>query len=141
MYFDSIILSELLDQIIGLYFISHKFSLKGSLEWYPITEKQKERHFKKFGKELKPQRRRYNIKEVFWEEKKGDDKGGYSSSHHHVVISDIEDHGVFYVMNDHKVGNMGQTFRYKFQIKDFQKSLNLSDLNIELLDKTMTMIR
>jgi len=136
--FDSIIKKKLLDKIIKLHFHNHKFTLKGSLEWYPITERQNERHFKKFGKELKPQRRRYNIREVYWEGKNQEDNG---SSHHHIVISYIEDDGIFYVMNDHKVGRMGQKTRYKFQIKDFQKSLNLSDLNIELLDKRMIMIR
>ena len=39
------------------------------------------------------------------------------------------------------MGRMGQKTRYKFQIKDFQQSMNLSDYNIELLDKTMIMIR
>ena len=45
-------------------------------------------------------------------------------------------------MYDYKtMGNMGQKIRYKFQIEDFQDSMNISDLNIELLDKTMIMIR
>ena len=131
-------LDELLEELIIQFFPNHVFTLKGSLEWYPTTEKQKERHFKKFGKELKPQRRRYNIREVYWEGKNQEDNG---SSHHHIVISYIEDDGIFYVMNDHKVGRMGQTFRYKFIIIDY---LNLSDYSkceYELLDKRMTMIR
>ena len=136
--FDSIIQRGLLDKIIELHFDNHKFTLKGSLEWYPIHEKQKERYFKKFGKELKSQRRRYKIREVYWEGKNQEDNG---SSHHHIVISDIEDDGVFYVMNDHKVGRMGQTFRYKFQVIDYHKNTDLSNYKIELLDETMTMIR
>ena len=136
--FDSIIQKELLDKIIELHFDKHKFTLKGSLEWYHTTEKQKERHFKKFGKKLKPQRRRYKIKEVYWEGKNQEDNG---SSHHHIVISDIEDDGLFYLMNDHKVGRMGQTFRYKFQIIDYHKNTDLSNCKVELLDETMTMIR
>ena len=136
--FDSIIKKELLDKIIKLHFRNHKFTLKGSLEWYPTTEKQKERHFKKFGKELKPQRRRYNTRGVYWEGKNQEDNG---SSHHHIVISDIEDDGVFYLMNDHKVGRMGQTFRYKFQIVEYQKNTDLSNCKVELLDKRMIMIR
>ena len=91
-------LKKLLDKIIELHFDNYKFTLKGSLEWYPTTEKQKERHFKKYGKELKPQRRRYKIREVYWEGKNQEDNGW---SHHHIVISDIEDDGVFYLMNDH----------------------------------------
>ena len=134
-------LKELLDKIIGLHFDDHEFTLKGSLDWFPIFEKQKERYFKKFGKELKNQRRRYKIKEVYWEGNNERVKGGYGSSHHHIVISDIEEDGVFYLMNDHKVGRMGQKIRYKFQIKDLKKSLNLCDFNIELLDKRIIMIR
>ena len=129
---------ELLDKTIELHFDKHKFTLKGSLEWYPIHEKQKEKYFKKFGKELKNQRRRYKIKEVYWEGKNKEDNG---FSHHHIVISDIEDDGLFYVMNDHKVGRMGQTFRYKFQVIDYHKNTNLSNCKVELLDETMTMIR
>ena len=131
-------LKELLDKIIELHFDNYKFTQKGSLEWYPIHEKQKERYFKKFGKELKNQRRRYKIKEVYWEGKNLEDS---FSSHHHIIISDIEEGGVFYVMNDHRVGRMGQTFRYKFQIRDFNGNTKLSDCKFELLDKRMTMIR
>ena len=80
-------LKELLDKIIELHFDNYKFTHKGSLEWYPIHEKQKERYFKKFGKELKNQRRRYKIKEVYWEGNNEGDKGVYGSSHHHIVIS------------------------------------------------------
>jgi hypothetical protein len=137
--FNSIIKKVLLDKIIELHFNNHKFTLKGSLEWYPTTEKQKERYFKKFGKELKFQRRRYKIRVVYWEGKNQEDN---SSSHHHIFISDIEDDGVFYVMNDHKVGRMGQTFRYKFQITGCNLTKKVpSDDNIELLETKMTMIR
>ena len=131
-------LNELLEELIIQFFPNHIFTLKGSLEWYPTTEKQKERHFKKFGKELKPQKSRYKIKQVFWEGKTQDDN---VSSHHQIVISEIEKDGVFYIMNDHKVERMGQTFRYKFKIIDY---LNLSDYSkckYELLDKRMIMIR
>ena len=131
-------LRELLDKIIGLHFDDHEYTLKGSLDWIPIPEKQKERYFKKFGKELKNQRRRYKIKEVYWEGKNLEDN---VSSHHQIIISDIEEGGVFYVMNDHRVGRMGQTFRYKFQIRDFNGKTKLSNCKVELLDKTMTMIR
>ena len=34
-------LKELLDKIIELHFDNYKFTQKGSLEWYPIHEKQK----------------------------------------------------------------------------------------------------
>ena len=51
--FDSIIQRGLLDKIIELHFDNHKFTLKGSLEWYPIHEKQKERYFKKIWERIK----------------------------------------------------------------------------------------
>ena len=92
-------------------------------------------------KELKNQRRRYKIKEVYWEGNNEGDKGVYGSSHHHIVISYIEDDGVFYVMKDSKEGRMGQTIRYEFKIIDYHKTTNQSDYKIELLDRTMTMIR
>ena len=140
-------LKELLDKIIGLHFEKHKFSLKGSLEWIPNTQKQKERHFKKFGKELKANRRTYRIKDIYWEKEvervKGPEGRGYSYSlsHHYLIISNIEEDGVFYVMKDRKEGRMGQTTRYKIQIIDYHKITNQSDYKIELLDRTMTMIR
>tara|TARA_B100001093_G_scaffold264234_1_gene252663 strand:+ start:1059 stop:1232 length:174 start_codon:yes stop_codon:yes gene_type:complete len=57
-------------------------------------------------------------------------------------MSKIEDDGVFYCIYDYRtMGRMGQKTRYTFQIKEFQKSINLSDINFELLDKTMIMIR
>ena len=138
-------LKELLDKIIELHFDNHKFSLKGSLEWIPNTQKQKERHFKKFGKELKANRRTYRIKDIYWEKEveRVKEREGYSYvfSHHHLIISNIEADGVFYVMNDRKEGRMGQTIRYKFKIIDYHKITNQSDYKIELLDRTMTMIR
>ena len=136
-------LKELLDKIIGLHFDNHKFSLKGSLEWIPNTQKQKERHFKKFGKELKANRRTYRIKDIYWEKERNKSPEGYSYvlSHHHLIISNIEEDGVFYVMSDRKEGRMGQTIRYEFKIIDYHKTTNQSDYKIELLDKTMTMIR
>ena len=44
-------------------------------------------------------------------------------------------------MNDRKEGRMGQTIRYEFKIIDYRKITNQSDYKIELLDRTMTMIR
>ena len=77
------------------------------------------------------------IIENFSSSKKSD-----SSDYRQLLISEIEDDGVFYCIYDYRtMGRMGQKTRYKFQIEDFQDSMNISDLNIELLDKTMIMIR
>ena len=145
--FSQLNLKELLNKIIKLHFENHKLSLKGNLEWIPNTQKQKERHFKKFGKELKVNRSKYRIKDIYWKKEVESVNGpkeinySYGFSHHHLIISNIEEDGVFYVMNDYKEGRMGQTIRYKFQIQDYNGTTKLSDCKFELLDKRMTMIR
>jgi hypothetical protein len=99
--------------------------------------KTKKRHFEKRGKELTKQRVRYSLIENFSSSYKSD-----SSDYRQLLISEIEDDGVFYCIYDYRtMGRMGQKTRYKFQIEDFKESMNLSDYNIELLDKTMIMIR
>jgi hypothetical protein len=129
--------SKLLNTIIFKFFRYNNFNHKGKIEWYPVTEKQKKRHFEKKGKELTKQRVRYSIIENFISSKKSD-----SSDYRQLLISEIEDDGIFYCIYDYRtMGRMGQKTRYKFQIEDFQDSMIISDLNIELLDKTMIMIR
>ena len=127
----------ILNKVIEDYFPKNKFNSLGKLEWYPVTERQKKRHFEKKGKELTKQRVRYSVIENFSSSHKSD-----SSDYRQLLISEIEEDGVFYCIYDYiTMGRMGQKTRYKFQIKDFQQSMNLSDYNIELLDKTMIMIR
>ena len=129
--------SKILDLIISIHFKNHDFNHKGKLEWCPVTERQKKRHFEKKGKELTKQRVQYSIIENFSSSNKSD-----SSDYRQLLISEIEDDGIFYCIYDYRtMGRMGQKTRYKFQIKDFQDSMNISDLNIELLDKSMIMIR
>ena len=130
-------LTDILDKVISIHFKNHDFNHKGKIEWYPVTEKQKKRYFEKRGKELTKQRVRYSVIENFSSSKKSD-----SSDYRQLLISEIEDDGVFYCIYDYRtMGRMGQKTRYKFQIEDFQDSMNISDLNIELLDKTIIMIR
>jgi len=129
--------SKILDLIISIHFKNHDFNHKGKLEWCPVTERHKKRHFEKKGKELTKQRVQYSIIENFSSSNKSD-----SSDYRQLLISEIEDDGIFYCIYDYRtMGRMGQKTRYKFQIKDFQDSMNISDLNIELLDKSMIMIR
>ena len=99
--------------------------------------KTKKRHFEKKGKELTKQRVRYSVIENFSSSHKSD-----SSDYRQLLISEIEDDGVFYCIYDYRtMGRMGQKTRYKFQIKDFKQPMNISDINFELLDNTMIMIR
>ena len=130
-------LTDILDKVISIHFKNHDFNHKGKIEWYPVTEKQKKRYFEKKGKELTKQRFRYSVIENFNSSYKSD-----SSDYRQLLISEIEDDGIFYCIYDYiTMGRMGQKTRYKFQIKNFQKSMNLTDLYIELLDNTMIMIR
>jgi len=127
----------ILNNVIEDYFPKNKFNSLGKLEWYPVTEKEIKKTFEKKGKELTKQRVRYSVIENFSSSHKSD-----SSDYNQLLISEIEEDGVFYCIYDYiTMGRMGQKTRYKFQIKDFQQSMNLSDYNIELLDKTMIMIR
>ena len=127
----------ILNKVIEDYFPKNKFNSLGKLEWYPVTERQKKRHFEKKGKELTKQRVRYSVIENFNSSYKSD-----SSDYRQLLISEIEDDGVFYCIYDYRtMGRMGQKTRYKFQIKDFKQPMNISDINFELLDNTMIMIR
>jgi hypothetical protein len=126
-----------LNKVIEVSFPNTKFNFLGKLEWYPVTERQKKRHFEKKGKELNKQRVQYYVIENFSPSNESD-----SSDYRQLLISEIEEDGVFYCVYDYRtMGRMGQKTRYKFQIKDFQKSMNFSDINLELLDNTMIMIR
>ena len=127
----------ILNKVIENYFSKNKFNSLGKLEWYPVTEKQKKRYFEKKGKELTKQKVRYSVIENFNSSYKSD-----SSDYRQLLISEIEDDGVFYCIYDYRtMGRMGQKTRYKFQIKDFKQPMNISDINFELLDNTMIMIR
>ena len=127
----------ILNKVIEDYFTNNKFNSLGKLEWYPVTEKQKKRHFEKRGKELTKQRVQYSVIENFNSSYKSD-----SSDYRQLLISEIEDDGIFYCIYDYRtMGRMGQKTRYKFQVEDFKESMNPTDYFIELLDKTMIMIR
>lgn len=129
--------NELILKVIEGFFPNINFNSFGKLEWYPPTEKEIKKTFEKKGIKISQQRIKYfktNELEINSETN--------TSDYHQLLISEIEEDGVFYCIYDYiTMGRMGQKIRYKFQIKDFQQSMNLSDYNIELLDKTMIMIR
>ena len=128
---------KILAKVIEDFFSRNKFNSIGKLEWDPVTEKQNKRYFEKKGKELTKQRISYSVVEDFNSSYKSD-----SSEYRQLLISEIEEDGVFYCIYDYiTMGRMGQKKRYKFQIKDFQKSMNPSIFNIELLQEKMIMIR
>ena len=127
----------ILNKVIEDYFPKNKFNSLGKLEWYPPTEKEIKKTFEKKGIKISQQRIKYFKTDEF---EVNSETG--SSDYRQLLISEIEEDGVFYCIYDYRtMGRMGQKTRYKFKIKDFQKSLNLSDLNIELLEEKMVMIR
>ena len=129
--------NNLLSMVITNFFQDLNFTSIGKLEWFSPTEKEIRKTFEKKGLRMSNQRVRYFKTEEFKNQPKTN-----SSDYHQLLISEIEDDGVFYCMYDYRtMGNMGQKTRYKFQIEDFQQSMNLSDLNIELLEEEMVMIR
>ena len=127
----------ILNKVIEDYFPNTKFNSFGKLEWYSPTNKEIKKTFEKRGIRISKQRIKYFKTEEFQNHPKTN-----SSDYHQLLISEIEDDGVFYCIYDYRtMGNMGQKTRYKFQIEDFQQSMNLTDLNIELLEEEMIMIR
>jgi len=127
----------ILNKVIENYFSKNKFNSLGKLEWYPVTEKQKKRYFEKKGKELTKQKVRYSVIENFNSSYKSD-----SSDYRQLLISEIEDNGIFYCIYDYRtMGNMGQKTRYKLKILNYSDSINISDYQIELLEEKMIMIR
>lgn len=133
----SINLKNLIYEVIKLFFSKSKFNSVGKLEWFPPSEKEIKKTFEKSG--VKVSQQRYQCFKT--DEFKINSKTN-SSDWHQLLISEIEEEGVFYCIYDYRtLLGMGQKTRYKFQIKDFQKSMNISDINLELLDNTMIMIR
>lgn len=99
--------------------------------------KTKKKTLLKKEKELTKQRVRYSVIENFSSSYKSD-----SSNYRQLLISEIEDDGVFYCIYDYRtMGRMGQKTRYKFKILNYSDSINISDYQIELLEEKMIMIR
>mgnify|MGYP001584916944 CR=1 FL=1 len=131
------LLRELLNQTIKVHFSKSKFNIFGKLEWYPPTDKEIKKTFEKRGIKISQQRVRYFKTDEFEINSEVN-----SSVFYQLLISQIEEDGIFYCVSDHKsMGNVGQKIRYKFQIKNFQKSTNPFDYKIELLEEEMIMTR
>ena len=129
--------NKLIQIVIRDFFSEIKLTSIGQLQWYSPTNKEIKKTFEKRGIRISQQRIKYFKTEEFQNHPKTN-----SSDYHQLLISKIEDDGVFYCIYDYRtMDRMGQKTRYKFQIEDFQDLMNISDLNIELLDKAMIMIR
>ena len=100
-----------LNKVIEVSFPNTKFNFLGKLEWYPVTERQKKRHFEKKGKELNKQRVQYSVIENFSPSNESD-----SSDYRQLLISEIEDDGIFYCIYDYRtMGRMGQKTDISFK--------------------------
>jgi len=129
--------NKLIQIVIRDIFSEIKLTSIGQLQWYSPTNKEIKKTFEKRGIRISKQRIKYFKTEEFQNHPKTN-----SSDYRQLLISEIEDDGIFYCIYDYRtMGRMGQKTRYKFQIEDFQDSMNISDLNIELLEEEMIMIR
>ena len=54
---------KLSEKVISLFFENNDFDLIAKISWEPVSDRQKERHLKKTGKELTQQRVRYSVDE------------------------------------------------------------------------------
>ena len=133
---------DLLKLIISEFFSESDFDLHGKLEWLPVTEREKERYFRKRGKELKHQRRKYKISDIYWEKKRTDQtKKKTFFTYHHFLISDIDNNGIFFCISDLNLGFGGHKMKYEFSIKNYSETIKIKDLQITLVDEDMFMIR
>ena len=135
------IYEKLLSQVINIHFPENKFDLKGKLEWYPVTDKMKTRYLKRTGKELKNQRRKYKITDVFWKKSTDEEKVSNPYYFNHILISEIEQNEIFYCISDFCIGRMGHKMRYKFKLLNFSDLSSFKNPKIELLNENMIMIR
>ena len=128
---------ELLNHTIKSHFKNINFNSFGQLQWYPPTEKEIKKTFEKTEIKISQQRIKYFKTEEFQNQPKTN-----SSDYHQLLISEIEEDGVFYCMYDYStMGRMGQKTRYKFKVLNYSDSINISDYQIELLEEKMIMIR
>jgi len=133
---------NLLKFIISEFFSESNFDLHGKLEWLPVTEIEKERYFRKRGKELKHQRRKYKISDIYWEKKRTDQtKKKTFFTYHQILISDIDNNGIFYCIVDLNLGFGGHKIKYEFSIINYSETIKINDLKISLVDEDMFMIR
>ena len=129
--------NELLLKVITNYFENSPFTSIGQLQWYPPTEKEIKKTFEKKGIKISQQRIKYFKTDEF---EVNSETG--SSDYRQLLISEIEEDGVFYCIYDYRtMGRMGQKTRYKFKILNYSDSINISDYQIELLEEKMIMIR
>ena len=129
--------NKLIQKVIRDFFSENKLTSIGQIQWYPPNEKEIKKTFEKKGIKISQQRIKYFKTKEFHNHPKTN-----SSDYHQLLISEIEEDGVFYCIYDYRtMGRMGQKTRYKFKILNYSDSINISDYQIELLEEKMIMIR
>ena len=105
----------LLDRVIDQFYSkNYDPDLKGYIQWREPTQREKDKSFKKTGKEIQYQRRSYDVIEQFYLKPRGEKKS--HMVHNYIYISPLED-DFFYTVTDTKFGMAGQVSRTKYQIK------------------------
>ena len=135
---------ELLKIVKDQFFSTHQITLFGRFSWLPVTDKQRERVFKKTGKELKEQFKRYRIVEVFYPESMNVGSGRLSQTgrFYNLLISELDrSNDIFYVIGDHCMpgGLAGEKMRYKFKIEHYN-DIGMPD-KFTMTEKKMIAIR
>ena len=129
--------NKLIQKVIRDFFSENKLTSIGQIQWYPPNEKEIKKTFEKKGIKISQQRIKYFKTKEFHNHPKTN-----SSDYHQLLISEIEEDGVFYCIYDYRtMGRMGQKTRCKFKILNYSDSINISDYQIELLEEKMIMIR
>ena len=106
----------LLDRVIDQFYSkNYDPDLKGYIQWREPTQREKDKIFKKTGKEIQNHRRSYDVIEQFYLKPIVERKKSHVV-HNYIYISPLED-DFFYVVTDTKFGMAGQVSRTKYQIK------------------------
>ena len=106
----------LLERVINQFYPKkYEPGCKGYIQWKEPTQREKDYSLKKSGKDLKQQRRFYDVIEEFYIKPSGEGKKSHMV-YNNIYISPLED-DFFYVVTDSKFGLAGQVLRTKYQIK------------------------
>ena len=135
---------ELLKIVKDQFFSTHQITLLGRFSWLPVTDKQRERVFKKTGKELKEQFKRYRIVEVFYPESMNvdSDRLFQTGRFYNLLISELDrSNDIFFVIGDHCMpgGLAGEKMRYKFKVEHYS-DIGMPD-KFTMTEKKMIAIR
>lgn len=132
----SINYTALLDQVINQFFKNQEFDLKGIIQWDEVTQREKDRYFKKTGKQKTIQRVRYTLVKEIWQKPEKTTDNSPFFNYRNIYISNVEEY-FFYCIIDYAWNRMGQKTRYKFKLV----SMDDNKYQIEEMGQVTLMIR